>query len=403
MNTLSESALVDLVFDVTWEKNDIVHNETYFARNLNCWRDILPAEMIEQVLNSSENRSIKFDILPGELLPEYRDDKVKKILKSKINTSNLNNDLTAGRFYPQGLLSSALSGIFKDNYIPFRCIEENEASITADLNHPMSGIPFTLYLTVKCRSSKSEERGGRCTDWINLVFSGPGMQTAFTGQPAQYLNGKSLERLNSSPDPDFYKTDRFVDHIDVKAQDNLARIYNKILKPEDKILDLMAGWKSHLPQHKKFLSVHGLGLNINELKANKQLTEYSVQDLNNISDLAFEDQAFDAAVCSLSVEYLTDPDPVFKEVARVLKPGGIFAVAFSNRWFEEKSIQIWKELHDFERMGLVTEFFLASKRYESISTTSIRGYPRPYDDKYALELMYSDPIYVVSGKSRAAV
>jgi hypothetical protein len=87
---------------------------------------------------------------------------------------------------------------------------------------------------------------------------------------------------------------------------------------------------------------------------------------------------------------------VFADVARVLKPGGLFVVSFSNRWFPPKAISIWKELHEFERMGLVTEYFLQSKRFSNIHTWTMRGKPRPYDDKYfALNMMLSDPVYMV--------
>lgn len=109
---------------------------------------------------------------------------------------------------------------------------------------------------------------------------------------------------------------------------------------------------------------------------------------------------FDAVVCSLSVEYLTNPIAVFNEVARVLKPGGTFALSFSNRWFPEKAISVWAELHDFERMGLVLEYFLESNRYAALSTVSLRGYPRPVHDDYSSTLKLSDPLYTVMGKTR---
>jgi hypothetical protein len=74
----------------------------------------------------------------------------------------------------------------------------------------------------------------------------------------------------------------------------------------------------------------------------------------------------------------------------------LFVVSFSNRWFPPKAIRIWKELHEFERMGLVTEYFLQSKRFSNIHTWSMRGKPRPYDDKYfGLNMMLSDPVYMV--------
>jgi SAM-dependent methyltransferase len=129
------------------------------------------------------------------------------------------------------------------------------------------------------------------------------------------------------------------------------------------------------------------------------LTGHTVQDLNTNPSLALNDNTFDSVFCSLSVEYLTDPVTIFKEVARVLKPGGNFIVSFSNRWFPEKNIRIWENLHDFERLGLVTEYFLKSGLYKEISTISSRGYPRPYDDDHFPQLLVSDPLYAVIGRN----
>lgn len=201
------------------------------------------------------------------------------------------------------------------------------------------------------------------------------------------------------PDSDFYAIDRFVPHIDSLAGQNLAIMYQNFIHPGDKVLDLMAGWESHLLDDLRPLSVHGVGLNASELTSNPALKTHTVQDLNTTPCLAFDDHEFDCVICSLSVEYLTDPNRIFKEVARVLKPGGTFMVSFSNRWFPEKAIRIWENLHDFERMGLVTEYFLESGCYKEISTISSRGYPRPHTDDYFPRLMLSDPLYAVIGRT----
>jgi hypothetical protein len=74
-------------------------------------------------------------------------------------------------------------------------------------------------------------------------------------------------------------------------------------------------------------------------------------------------------------------------------------VTFSNRWFPPKAIDIWSELHEFERMGLVLEFFLKSGQYENLQTYSMRGLPRPQDDKYYPRILFSDPVYAVWGNS----
>jgi hypothetical protein len=75
-------------------------------------------------------------------------------------------------------------------------------------------------------------------------------------------------------------------------------------------------------------------------------------------------------------------------------------MTFSNRWFPPKSIRIWKELHEFERMGLVLEYFERTGRFQDLETFSMRGIPRPWDDKYFPQMRFSDPVYAVWGRKR---
>jgi SAM-dependent methyltransferase len=125
-----------------------------------------------------------------------------------------------------------------------------------------------------------------------------------------------------------------------------------------------------------------------------------VHDLNADTRLPFETNNFDAVVNTASVEYLIEPLTVFREVARILRPGGYFIVTFSNRWFPTKAIRIWQELHEFERMGLVLEYFLRAGGFTDLQTYSLRGLPRPHDDKYFPDLRFSDPVYAVWGRKQ---
>ena len=167
-----------------------------------------------------------------------------------------------------------------------------------------------------------------------------------------------------------------------------------------RILDLMGSWDSHLPVGVRPERVAGLGLNAVELQKNAVLTDRRVHDLNQEAVLGFRDGEFDVVVCTASVEYLVHPDAVFAEVARVLKPGGHFVLTFSNRWFDTKAVRIWKELHEFERMGLVLEYFRRNDRFDDLQTYSVRGLARPSHDKYFGRLKYADPVYAVWGRKK---
>ena len=96
------------------------------------------------------------------------------------------------------------------------------------------------------------------------------------------------------------------------------------------------------------------------------------------------------------MEYLTRPQAIFAEVLRILRPGGVFVTTFSNRWFPTKAIQVWSELHEFERVGMVTQW-MQHAGFSGLQTFSSRGWPRPKSDPHAGETALSDPVYAVWG------
>lgn len=397
MKDANTSALVDLCIDIRWRKLDITHHERYIASPVNTYRDVFPGSCLEPVLNGIAGDMFPIRADPGQLIGDYSSRRVRKVPVSRLYTPVPMEQIRPGRFYPQGWLGG-LPGIFRDNINPFRCLEIGGKTITADLNHPLAGVSMDISLTVLSRTGKSRERGGTCTDWMANALSGPGMQARSPGLATDFFHPGAFTRQDESPDDRFYSTDRLVHHIDRTARQNLSRIYGRIIRPGQRVLDLMAGWESHIPKGITPGYVHGIGMNAAEMGKNPVIDKYTVQDLNRNPGLEFSDCSFDAAVCSLSVEYLTDPVAVFREVARVLVPGGTFAVTFSNRWFPSKQIRIWEDLHEFERMGLVLELFIRSNRFGALTTASVRGYPRPEEDRYHAEYAWSDPVYAVSGR-----
>jgi SAM-dependent methyltransferase len=226
------------------------------------------------------------------------------------------------------------------------------------------------------------------------------MQGRWQHQQTDFFSKEGFTRDDNSPDSQFYSEPRLVQHIDDTAIEMVRNTYGRFLKDGMQVLDLMSSWQSHIPDGLRLNRLVGLGLNDIELKKNTRLSEFTVQDLNLKSVLPFESNSFDAVVCTVSVEYLTNPLVVFEEVNRVLREDGYFIVTFSNRWFPTKAIKIWKELNDFERMGMVLEYFIRSGGFRSLQTYSFRGLPRPHDDKYYPDLRYSDPIYAVWGQKR---
>lgn len=210
------------------------------------------------------------------------------------------------------------------------------------------------------------------------------------------LDEDSFSRIDSSDDSVFYARDRFVDHLDSTALSTVEKIIGSLIVEKDPvILDLMAGWDSHIPASISPAKMIGLGLNENELKANKMLSEHVLHDLNKDPHLPFPDNFFDAVINTVSVDYMTRPIQVFQEVGRILKPGGLFLVIFSNRMFPQKAVRIWRESGEEERVILVEEYFKATGLFEETSYFVSKGRPRPREDKYAHMKLPSDPVYAL--------
>ncbi len=212
----------------------------------------------------------------------------------------------------------------------------------------------------------------------------------------------AFSRHDESNDEQFYRKDRMVHHLDSVALETVTRIIGALaVEKEPVILDLMASWDSHLPAILNAAKVTGLGLNINELHRNGRLTERIIHDLNAHPVLPFRDDTFDIVINTVSVDYMTKPVEVFSEVGRVLKPGGLFLVIFSNRMFPEKAVKIWRESAESQRVELVKSFFESASRFEEPAVFISSGKPRPPDDKYYHTGLPSDPVYAVYADKRA--
>ncbi|MCT7979575.1 class I SAM-dependent methyltransferase [Laspinema olomoucense] len=172
-------------------------------------------------------------------------------------------------------------------------------------------------------------------------------------------------KLDESDDRLFYSYPRFVTHVDDGFIDQLTHLYRDRLKPNSRIFDMMSSWVSHLPPEMTWAHVEGHGLNEEELGRNPRLNHYFVQDLNDNPHLPLEDQSFDAVLNAVSVQYIQHPEVVFSEIHRILKPGGIAIISFSNRMFYQKAIQAWREGDEGSRVALVKSYFKAVEGFSN--------------------------------------
>lgn len=205
----------------------------------------------------------------------------------------------------------------------------------------------------------------------------------------------AFRRADETPDELFYLQPRFVTHIDAGAIAAVTQLYRDYLPAGGAILDLMSSWVSHLPPEVAYRHVVGLGLNAAELNKNERLTSFVVQNLNTNPTLPFADDEFDGAGIVVSIDYLTAPVAVLRDLGRVLKPGAPVVISFSNRCFPTKAVAVWHGLDDKGRLELVAQYLKAAGNW----TDSEQLYCSPAGFRARLGLA-GDPLYAVVARAR---
>jgi SAM-dependent methyltransferase len=194
---------------------------------------------------------------------------------------------------------------------------------------------------------------------------------------------QAFAKQDPTPDPLFYAQPRFVTHIDDHAIAAVTALYREVFPAGGAILDLMSSWVSHLPPDVAYGEVIGHGMSEEELKANRRLSRFFVQDLNESAALPLGDQSIDAIALCVSVQYLQRPVAVFRDALRVLKPGGVIAITFSNRCFPTKAVLIWQALAMGQHQQLV-RLYLERAGFASVETRTLVPPEGPDDPLWAV-------------------
>ena len=194
----------------------------------------------------------------------------------------------------------------------------------------------------------------------------------------------AFRRQDETPDAEFYHYPRFVTHLDDAAIAAVTQLYREYFSPNTALLDLMSSWVSHLPPEIDYRRVVGLGMNRAELAANPRLNTFVVQDLNQQPAMPFADHEFDGAAICVSIDYLTQPVAVLRELARVLRPGAPLVITFSNRCFPSKAVAAWHALDDRGHLALVRQYLLAADGWQAIELLDRSPAPGRSDPLFAV-------------------
>lgn len=397
MTRIAQDSLATIYFRFTWKSSHAIHTDRYLADDVSFRRDILPVGIKSRMIGLGVGDSITMTLDMAEV-PPYKPGKVLNMPRARFIGPEINgHDVKPriGRFYPKHFIEQ-VPGTRPDSSTPFRVVETDKAGFKADLNHPMADREVEIKATVLDIRPPAES-AGKLHRWPDIILSGPGMQARLPESPTDFLGNDPFRRKDETGDAEFHKEPGQGGLIDAPAMESVRRAYGRLLSDGAQVLDLMAGCRSYLPENITLGEVTGLGMNMTALESNPALTERVIHNLNEEPVLPFKDNRFDAVLCTSGVEYLTKPFEVFEDVARVLKPGGVFAIAFSNCWHESKVIEVWTELYEFERMGLVSQYITRTDQFRDVETSSERGWLvcDDMEDRFGKGLPESDPVYLV--------
>ena len=92
---------------VQWHSADAMHTDRQFFGKIDFWRDILPGNLAQQLLDSGPGVGVEVELAPGECIPAADAGAVQAVQKRAVGTAFGIRRLPGpfkGRFYPRGLL-----------------------------------------------------------------------------------------------------------------------------------------------------------------------------------------------------------------------------------------------------------------------------------------------------------
>lgn len=186
------------------------------------------------------------------------------------------------------------------------------------------------------------------------------------------LTEQDLTKLDRTPDELFYLLPRLgIYHVDDGFRAQLTQLYRLLVPAGGDIVDLCSQHDSHLPAEVQYNSVTIHGMNYVELLANSRATERFTQNFNMNQDLdKLADASVDAVTMTVSIQYMERPVELFKEVKRILRPGGVFIVSFSNRMFFTKAVEVWKNQKNMLGLATLVQSYFTEAGFSSVRASN---------------------------------
>lgn len=127
------------------------------------------------------------------------------------------------------------------------------------------------------------------------------------------------------------------------------------IKSDDVILDVGCGGGINIKRMAQDAKkVYGIDYSIESVNLSKEVNEKLIDEgkveimKGNVKDLPFEDNTFDIVTAFETVYFWPDIEKCFKEVKRVLKPGGIFLIGMETNGSDNWVMKFWKHFIDME-------------------------------------------------------
>lgn len=389
---MPDTKLTNIDLQLEWKSPTAFHADVLHLAKVDLSQDKLPAGFGEKITELAVGENFSKTLSAKDLLGEgFATDKVisfnSKFFDSQFKSQN--SPPIQYRFYPTAIAWQGLNADSSD-YTPFRLISINEDTMVADRNHPLAKYYLTLTATKTLENEVSLSKNRLSRDLGKLLTSrGPGMQASFEfGDPVFFKQYPFQLRQQDNSQKVVNNTTAIHDpKSSVSLQ--VAKLYTRLLAKHSKVLDLMSHSESYLGDEFKAGLIVGLGNNEKALSDNKSLDTYSVQEMNSTTTLPYESDSFDDAICSFSIEQLTDPLAVLQEIARVVVSGGKFIITFSEQYSSSSAIPLWAQLHPFERMQLVLEYFRHHDLFSDLNTYSVRGLASKNEEKKAASQIFA--------------